>query len=425
MRVPVFSVFLLLIVSCGQPPDIPPVSAVETSDLDRFWQAYDTVLVTQDSAEQLRLINELFIDPASPGQQTLFAVRGYTPGEYVHYINTYPAYYAAIRANLAEHNSSIEALGGYLARLRELYPQATPAKVYLGIGNLRTPGTTVDSMVLIGAEMAFGDAGVDVSELPDELQYVKNYLRTNPVNELDFLAVHEYVHTQQVESFGVSLLATSLREGSAEFIAGLASGKPSRTPALAYGREHESAVFAAFREQMFNRDPGYWLWTSAENEFGIRDLGYFVGHRLASAYYRQQADSLRAIQTLIELDYGDEAAVRNFVDAIGYFEAPMTELLAAHRDQQPYVTKIERQGKRVTVHFSAPMDPAYRGFDYGPLGEEAVLSVTDVIGFSSDSTALTFAVDLQSKRQQVLLTHRFRSAEGVELQAYLLETGEE
>ena len=415
---------LLVATACSRDPAAPASTAVVSSDLDHFWEAYDSITATTDTSEQLRLLNTLFIDRASPGQEALFAVRNYTPVEYVHYIGQYPKFYASIRANQEKYRGVIDAIDGYLPKLKVLYPEATPAKVYFGMGNLRTSGTTIDSTVLFGAEIAFGDRTTDVSELPAALDNIKEHFQTDPVKEIDFLALHEYVHTQQVESLGVGLLATCLREGSAEFIAELASGKASTTPAIPYGRANEAAVFAAFERQLFNQQVGYWLWTSAENPFGTRDLGYFIGYTLARHYYDRATDSTTAVRELIELDYGDQGAVEDFVESIGYFDRSVEALRTAYVANQPHVTKVGHAGNRYTAHFSEPMVTTSWGFDYGPLGEANVLPITEVIGFSADSTAITFAVGLRpGEIQQVVLTRNFRSAKGGELRDYLLETG--
>ena len=55
------------------------------------------------------------------------------------------------------------------------------------MGNLRTSGTTIDSTVLFGAEIAFGDRTTDVSELPAALDNIKEHFQTDPVKEIDFL----------------------------------------------------------------------------------------------------------------------------------------------------------------------------------------------------------------------------------------------
>lgn len=413
---------LLIMTACQKNADH---SRVVTADIDNFWTAYDQIRSEEDSAKQLQILQQEFIDKASIGQQKLFEVRNYTPEEYVENIRKYPKFYASLRKNLEQKESIVVEIEQGLERFDEVYPKGRAAKIYMGIGNFRTNGTTVDSLVLFGSEMAFCDVDVNTSEFPASLQYFKNYIQENPIENVTFLSVHEFVHTQQTEAIGANLLSIVLREGSAEFIAELATGKSSTTPAIAYGKEHSADVFEQFKKEMFNRGTSYWVWSSRENKFGIRDLGYYVGFELSRHYYDRAEDKNGAIAALIELDYSDIEAVRQFVNEIDYFEESIPELEKAFLAEQPFVEEVEREGDRFTVRFSEPMDIQYRGFDYGPLGEEHVLSISEFEGFNQEATTVSFRAKItEGKKQQLVLTSNFRDQNGLELQPYLVEIGE-
>jgi uncharacterized protein YjaZ len=70
---------------------------------------------------------------------------------------------------------------------------------------------------------------------------------------------------------------------------------------------------------MAGSDFSGWLYNSANNEFGTRDLGYYVGYAICSGYFDAAPDKAAAIKSMIELDYSDEVAVQRFVAASGYF----------------------------------------------------------------------------------------------------------
>jgi hypothetical protein len=74
------------------------------------------------------------------------------------------------------------------------------------------------------------------------------------------------------------------------------------------------------------------------------------------------------------------------------------------------------------------MDKESRGFDYGPLGEEGVLRVQKVIGYSEDGTSFSFEVSLEpNKHYQSMVTNRFVSVNGTPLKPFLIDfkTGKE
>jgi hypothetical protein len=68
------------------------------------------------------------------------------------------------------------------------------------------------------------------------------------------------------------------------------------------------------------------------------------------------------------------------------------------------------------------MNPRFRGFDFGPLGQEHLLRVDEYIGFAEDSLSMSFYTIIEeNKKQQLMLSSRFRTADGVALEAYLIE----
>ncbi len=95
--------------------------------------------------------------------------------------------------------------------------------------------------------------------------------------------MHEYVHTQQ-RDHAYNLLYRSLYEGIAEFVSVTAMGGVSASPAIAYGRAHREQVRDRFAVVILSPHAvDDWMYNFADNEFGIRDLGYYVGLSQISA----------------------------------------------------------------------------------------------------------------------------------------------
>jgi hypothetical protein len=68
------------------------------------------------------------------------------------------------------------------------------------------------------------------------------------------------------------------------------------------------------------------------------------------------------------------------------------------------------------------MNTEYRGFDYGPLGEDYVLGVQGIIGFSEDGKSFSYQIKLlPNKQYQTLVTNQFRNKNGIRLKPYLIE----
>ncbi len=111
-----------------------------------------------------------------------------------------------------------------------------------------------------------------------------------------------------------------MREGVAELVAELITDRKPALPVYTYGPEHDAAIRQRFLAEMRADNYDNWLWNSAANPFGVSDVGYYVGYRIARAYYDAAPDKRRAVRELIELRY-DDPAVHALVDRSGYLTA--------------------------------------------------------------------------------------------------------
>lgn len=316
---PMFNRFALigLLICCQSLTGFAQQQRFVDEDLTRFWIAYDSIVATSDTLAQARLLDQIFLVPATKGLKSLQEVRRYTPESYLHAIRSYPAFWKSIRHN-SQHLESVKAeISKDIAQLKQLYPALKPATIYFLMGAFRTNGTTQEDRVLLGAEMALTDASVNTHELPE---YLQNYYRLyRPKEQVGLLCTHEYIHIQQKQPQD-NLLCYTLHEGIAEFISCHATGKPTSLPNFAFGLKEESRIIARYVQDLYL--PGVlnnWMWGTNTNELGERDLGYFVGYRIAEAYLAKAKNKAKAIRELIELDYTNDKAVERILDGSGYF----------------------------------------------------------------------------------------------------------
>lgn len=229
------------------------------SDVDNFWEAYDKIVTSNDSIDQLRIIQKDYIEKGSPGLHAMIEARRYTPERYLFAIQNYPKFWSSIRKQTQQIDLYSDEIQIGVKRLKELYPSLKPANIYFTIGVFRSNGTTVENKVLIGSEMALTDSTVVVEEFPETLNYFKDYIATNPNENLSFLNVHEYIHTQQKTTIGNNLLSQTVIEGVAEFIATLALNMNSPNPQITFGKKNTAQVRKAFSKEMFSPHFNNWL----------------------------------------------------------------------------------------------------------------------------------------------------------------------
>ena len=428
--------FLLFIVSCkpvSKSNQIEQEKMIITSDIPNFWNAYDKIIQTKDTTLQEKYLQELFFDKGSKGLDGIMRARRYTPQEYLKAINNYPLFWQSVRKNTLQANELSEELEDGIQKLRIVYPNLKPTKIFFTIGALRTNGTAIDNMLLIGTELATADKNTVSSEFPDQLEHLESYFQTNPIENIVALNIHEYVHTQQNAIGGYDLLSQSLFEGVAEFVPTIALEKESKTPAIAYGRANNEKVREVFEKELFSPWLYNWIWNDDKNEFKIRDLGYYVGYAMAEKYYNQSENKEEAIRNLIELDYTDKEKVENFIDKIGYFDKPLLEFKENYEQSRPKVvdikefekedTLVDVNLKKITIEFSDKMDIRFRSFGLGELGK-GHFPEFEKVEFSEDRKMLTcFLTKLKpNKKYQIVLEEGFRTEKSaLPLVEYLIE----
>lgn len=428
MNKPWIFLLLAIMVSC-QTADKQQNSVI-TQDIDNFWKAYEFVQAEADSLVQIKLIDSFYIQKGTPGLKKMMEARNYTAAEYVQLINNYPKFFESIRPNTLSSKSLANELNAGVEKLRAIYPDLRPAKIYFTIGCMRTNGTTQDSLVLIGSELAMADSKTDISEFEGwTREWLETFISTEPLEGLVLLNVHEYVHTQQ-KPIPNNLLHMTLYEGVAEFVSVVALGVPSNTPAIEFGKNN-STVRETFEKEVFYERIPDWLWSNSPNEFGIRDLGYYIGYAIAEKHYNKSSDKQQAIKELIELNYQNPEEIDEFIDSTGYFSKTIEELRTEDRKNRPNVVgikeienghqEVDSSIDKITVLFSEKLNGYNTGVNYSDLGESAFPKVTNR-HWNIDSTSWALEVELEAnKHYKFWITSNFRTNKGVALLPYLIE----
>jgi hypothetical protein len=322
-----------------------------TSDIANFWRAYDAA-AGKDSAGRVYALRTLYLRPGSPGlrdwARLRLADRGAVRERLAHAewsaervqavmahpvgtpardsleramapivehsaaeqlaatLDRYPRYYAAVRAATLSVDTAAQvtsAIRRGLARIRDLYPDAKFPDVYFLIGNLSTGGTVGPSGMLIGTEQQVSTPDTPRDELP---AWAQTALPTGGTTRLAPLVLHEAVHTLQPGRRSRTLLEGVLAEGVPDLVSELVAGPWfADTERVRYGSRNERAVWLDFKDEM-HTDSTIRSWLSNGNvpppgNHGANNIGYWVGYRIAKAYYEKAADKRAAIRELILL----------------------------------------------------------------------------------------------------------------------------
>lgn len=251
-------------------PD-PDSARLVTEDIPRFWAVLDSA--TADSLED-RLLREYLI-PGTPGLRDFMQARIMSAADLARMVQRRRARYDSVRAATLRVTEASDRIRADYRKLKALYPDAVYPDVYFVIGRLNTGGTATDNGLLIGAEMYR-----DPAQLP-------------------VIVAHELVHFQQQPLVvPPSLLTQSFREGAADFVAELIAGEHINQRAHRYGMPHERELWTEFRTRMHGTSTSGWLYGDPPGE-RPPDLGYFIGHRIAKAFYERAEDKGAALREII------------------------------------------------------------------------------------------------------------------------------
>ena len=259
---------------------------IRVADVDRFYAIYEAAQ-GKPTAEQLQ---RDYLDKGSDGLAEFAKLRSITGEKIAAAIGERPAVFADARRCASALPSIKARLAAALSKLGRLYPKAVFPPVTIAIGRGKPVGTANASGVMIGLESL---CAVD-------------FLNPNVEDRFVYVIAHEYVHVQQpsaqVEDPNVTVLMASVIEGGAEFVGELIAGSVSyqHLKAATKGREKElETAFLADADKKVEASD--WLYNGRGTPERPGDLGYWVGYRIAKAYYLKAKDKKAALRDIIEV----------------------------------------------------------------------------------------------------------------------------
>ena len=218
-------------------------------------------------------------------------------------------YAAAIRDCLPVARATTGELRATYLALRGLYPDRALPQIYLVFGAGNSGGTAGPGAQVLGLEKM-----CEMAPTPDALRAL-----------MRFFFAHETVHALQRDPAPEvgPLLASVMREGAADFVAALATGRPSDPERAAWAGSREAELWRrlgadleATRGLSPDRvEPGTpaadamrrWVNNHGSAPSGWPgELGYWMGQRVWERWFDRQPDKRAALDRMLALDRLDE-----------------------------------------------------------------------------------------------------------------------
>ena len=257
---------------------------VQTEDVERFYKIYEAA-GGKPTAEQLQ---RDYIDVGTDGLRTLAKIRNVTGTRIAENLQKRPDIYTNAKRCLDVLPRVQQRLENSLRELIRRYPQARNPPVTIVVGRGKPVG--------VGSPVTGLQIGLEALCAVD-------WLNPNLEDRFVHVITHEYAHVQQAKVYTekeqLTVLERSLLEGTAELAAELTSGKVAYSHFSASTKGREKEIETAFAADQDKTDLSQWLDNSTVEKPG--DLGYWVGYRIAKAYYQYSPDKTRAFHEILEL----------------------------------------------------------------------------------------------------------------------------
>lgn len=257
---------------------------IETRDVDRFYALYDAQ-AGQPTVAQL----DDYIQTGSEGLRHLAEIRNVTGRRMADAIAARPEMYRDARACADVLPRVRQRVATAMERFQAAYPEAVfPAATFV-IGRGKP--------VAVGGPVGGIQVGLEALCATD-------FLNSDIEDRFVRVLVHEFAHTQQAaeltEKEDLTVLEVSLLEGIAEFVTELMSGGPAYAYLAPQVKGRETEIETAFLPDVDNTELSTWVYNSTPEEPG--DLGYWVGYRIARAYYLQAPDKAEALRAMLRMN---------------------------------------------------------------------------------------------------------------------------
>ena len=96
-------------------------------------------------------------------------------------------------------------------------------------------------------------------------------------------------------------MRASIKEGSADFIAELISGRHGNAHLHLYANPKERELWTEFKQEMNGTKTSDWLYQGDQAKGRPADLGYYIGYKISEAYYRASKDKKQAVKDILEI----------------------------------------------------------------------------------------------------------------------------
>jgi len=285
----------------------PNSSKIYTSDINNFYKAFDLALKDTDNAK--KIFKKEYFSKGTKGLRDFYKSKIEDVDKFTKFVIRHKEFYSSIRNDISNIDDLKKQIYSNFESFKKIYPDAVFPDIYFVIGKFNSNGTISKRGLLIGTELLCRTENTDTENWNKDILRISMLRKHIPIT-----VSHELVHFNQskMEDESTTLLAKSMREGSAEFIAELISGETDGNYSEFNGKEIK--IWNDFKN---DKNKSIWnTWSSWQkaNDKSPKNAGYWTGYIICKAYYEKVKDKKKAVLDILSIQNYDHFYEKSNVD---------------------------------------------------------------------------------------------------------------
>ncbi|WP_298307356.1 hypothetical protein [Flavobacterium sp.] len=277
-----------------------------TSDIDNFYQAFD--LACNDTTNAQKIFDKYYFKKGTKGLDDFYKFKIKDKEKFSEKVIKGKEFYASIRQELKNVSKFEDSIIKNYNRFTEVYPKAEFGDIYFVVGRLSSNGTISKNGLIIGTEYLSKTESNSKNWNSSMLNNIFDF------NHIPITVFHEMIHFNQNGMVRENnLLSYALREGSAEFLTELFTGKTDGDYKAFQNRE--VVIWEDFKKEMYQDKSISWR---DENEpLRPRNALYWAGYLICKSYYENLNDKQQAVYDILNvknnLDFYKKSKVEDYI----------------------------------------------------------------------------------------------------------------
>jgi len=276
---------------------------IYTSDIDNFYQAFD--LACADTINSEKLFDKYYFKKGTKGLNDFYKFKIKNKEKFSEKVINGKEFYASIRQELKNVIQFEDSIIRNFNRFKEVYPKAVLGDIYFVVGRLNSNGTISKNGLIIGTEYLSKTTNNSKNWNSSMLKSIFDF------NHIPITVFHEMIHFNQKGMVKEdNLLSNALREGSAEFLTEIFTGKTDGDYKAFQNRE--IVILEDFKKEMYQDKSISWR---DENEpLRPRNALYWVGYLICESYYEHSKDKQQAIYDILNVKNNSDFYKKSMVE---------------------------------------------------------------------------------------------------------------